>query len=156
MKLSTKGRYGLKAMFDLALHYGEQPISLSSIAERRQISLSYLEQLISQLKKAGVVKSIRGAQGGYILTDTPGNISVGKVLRALEQLAPVDCVTDDHECDSSEFCVTRVIYQKILDSILDTVDHITLQDMIDDYHDKREKSSFVRSIRLFEDNQNGV
>lgn len=151
MKLSTKGRYGLKAMFDLAIHYGEQPISLSSIAERRNISLSYLEQLISQLKKAGVVISIRGAQGGYILSDEPVNISVGKILRALEQLAPVDCVTDDFDCDSSEFCVTRVIYQKILDSILETVDNITLQDMIDDYHNKREKHSIVQTIKLFEE-----
>jgi len=151
MKLSTKGRYGLKAMFDLALFYGDQPISLSNIAERRNISLSYLEQLISQLKKAGVVKSIRGAQGGYILSDEPKNISVGQVLRALEQLAPVKCVTDDHDCDSSEFCVTRVIYQKILDSILETVDNITLQDMIDDYYNKREKGSIVTSIKLFED-----
>lgn len=151
MKLSTKGRYGLRAMFDLAIHFGEQPISLSSIAERRNISLSYLEQLISQLKKAGVVISIRGAQGGYILSDEPANISVGRVLRALEQLAPVDCVTEDFDCDSSEFCVSRVIYQKILDSILETVDNITLQDMIDDYHDKRERHSIVKSIKLFEE-----
>lgn len=149
MKLSTKGRYGLKAMFDLALYYGEQPISLSSIAERRNISLSYLEQLISQLKKAGVVKSIRGAQGGYILNGTPETITVGQVLRALEQLAPVDCVTDDYDCESSEFCVTRVIYQKILDSILETVDNISLQDMLDDYKNKKDNGSIVETIQLF-------
>jgi Rrf2 family protein len=149
MKLSTKGRYGLKAMFDLALYYKDEPIALSSIAERRNISLSYLEQLISQLRKAGVVKSVRGAQGGYILNGTPATITVGQVLRALEQLAPVDCVTDDYDCDSSEFCVTRVIYQKILDSILDTVDNITLQDMLDDYAVKKDKSSIVTSIQLF-------
>ncbi len=151
MKLSTKGRYGLKAMFDLALYYGDQPISLSNIADRRNISLSYLEQLISQLKKAGVVKSIRGAQGGYILSEEPIKITVGQVLRALEQLAPVDCVTEDFDCDSSEFCVTRVVYQKILDSILETVDNITLQDMIDDYHNKRDKHSIVKTIKLFEE-----
>lgn len=149
MKLSTKGRYGLKAMFDLALHYGEQPIALSSIAERRNISLSYLEQLISQLKKAGVVKSIRGAQGGYILNGTPSEISVGQVLRALEQLAPVDCVTDDYDCSSSDFCVTRVVYQKILDSILETVDNISLQDMIDDYDEKKDSGHIVQNIKLF-------
>lgn len=149
MKLSTKGRYGLKAMFDLALNYGDQPIALSSIAERRNISLSYLEQLISQLKKAGVVKSIRGAQGGYILNGTPSEISVGKVLRALEQLAPVDCVTDDYDCSSSDFCVTRVVYQKILDSILETVDNISLQDMIDDYENKKDNGHIVQNIKLF-------
>lgn len=149
MKLSTKGRYGLKAMFDLALHYGEQPISLSSIAERRNISLSYLEQLISQLRKSGVVKSVRGAQGGYILNGTPSEVTVGQVLRALEQLAPVDCVTEDYDCSSSDFCVTRVVYQKILDSILDTVDNITLQDMLDDYESKRDDNAIVPTIKLF-------
>lgn len=149
MKLSTKGRYGLKAMFDLALYHSDTPVALSSIAERRNISLSYLEQLISQLKKAGVVISIRGAQGGYKLNGTPETITVGQVLRALEQLAPVDCVTDDHDCESSEFCVTRVIYQKILDSILDTVDNITLQDMLDDYKAKKNSGFMVDNIKLF-------
>lgn len=148
MKLSTKGRYGLKAMFDLALNYGDQPISLSSIAERRSISLSYLEQLIAQLKKAKLVKSIRGAQGGYMLIDKPSEISVGQILRSLEQLAPVECVLEDYECDSSEFCVTRVVYKKILDSILDAVDNISLQDMLDDYSNKQIKSSIVGSIEI--------
>ena len=148
MKISTKGRYGLKAMFDLALNYGDNPISLSSIAERRNISLSYLEQLISQLKKVGLVKSIRGAQGGYILNDEPKNISVGQVLRALEQLAPADCVLDDHDCESSEACVTRVIYQKILDSILETVNNISLQDMLDDYAAKKSDGFIVENIEM--------
>lgn len=148
MKISTKGRYGLKAMFDLALNYGDEPISLSSIAERRNISLSYLEQLVSQLKKAGIVKSIRGAQGGYILMDKPEKITVGQVLRALEQLAPVDCVKEDHKCESSDACVTRVVYKKILDSILDTVDNITLQDMLDDYEVKRDEGFIVENIEI--------
>ncbi len=148
MKISTKGRYGLTAAFDLAIHYGENPISLSNIAERRNISLSYLEQLISQLKKAKVVKSIRGAQGGYILNDKPENITVGQVLRAVEQLAPVDCVLDDHDCEKSGCCVTRVVYKKILDSILDTVDNITLQDMIDDYSNKKHGTLIVESIEI--------
>jgi Rrf2 family protein len=92
---------------------------------------------------------VRGAQGGYILNGTPETVTVGQVLRALEQLAPVDCVTDDYDCVSSEFCVTRVIYQKILDSILDTVDNITLQDMIDDYETKKDNGSIVQNIKLF-------
>lgn len=149
MKLSTKGRYGLKAIFDLALHYEEQPISLSAIAQRCDISLSYLEQLISQLKKFGVVSSVRGAQGGYILNGQPKDITVGQVLRALEQLAPVDCVTDDYDCESSDFCVTRVIYQKILDAILETVDNITIQDMIDDFKSKNNNGTWIQNIKLF-------
>lgn len=148
MKISTKGRYGLKAMFDLALYYSDEPVSLSCIAERRKISLSYLEQLISQLKKAGVVKSIRGAQGGYLLSDKPSNISVGQVLRALEQLAPVDCVKEDSNCESADACVTRVVYKKILDSILDTVNNITLQDMLDDYNNKKQDGFIVENIEI--------
>ncbi len=149
MKLSTKGRYGLRAIFDLALNYEDSPIALSLIAERRNISLSYLEQLIAQLKRAGVVNSVRGAQGGYILSDTPDKITVGMVLRALEQLAPADCLTDDNDCSSSNYCVTRIVYKKMLDSILETIDNITLQDMIDDYNDKKEQNYTVQSIQLF-------
>ena len=80
MKLSTKGRYGVKAMFDLALHHGEGPIALKSIAERQGISEHYLEQLIAVLRKAGLVKSVRGAQGGYSLAREPENITVGDII----------------------------------------------------------------------------
>ena len=91
MKLSTKGRYGLRAVVDLALHQEEEAVSLSSIAERQHISMSYLEQLIARLKKAGIVGSVRGAQGGYMLAKPAGEISVGEILRALEgSLNPVD------------------------------------------------------------------
>lgn len=136
MRLSTKGRYGLKAIFDLALHYGDGPISLTSISERQDISLSYLEQLFSTLRKSGYVRSIRGAQGGYILEGQPDKITVGDVLRALEgQLAPVSCVkSGSHEhCDKSGECVTRAVWEKINRSINDVVESITLQDMINDH-----------------------
>lgn len=138
MRLSTKGRYGLKAMFDLALHYGDGPISLASISDRQDISLSYLEQLFSSLRKAGYVKSIRGAQGGYILEMQPREITVGDVLHVLEgQLAPVSCVKSDsqHDCDCSKSgeCVTRAVWEKIHDSINAVVESITLQDMINDH-----------------------
>jgi len=136
MKLTTKGRYGLKAMFDLALHYNDKPITLSSIGERQNISVNYLEQLISLLKKAGFVKSIRGAQGGYILAKIPSKISVGEILVTLEgQMAPADCVGDDPEeiCTNSDYCVTKIIFEKIYESINDVIFSITLQDMIDDH-----------------------
>ena len=83
MKLSTKGRYGLKAILDLALHSADGQITLNSIAERQGLSESYLEQLFAALKKAELIKSIRGPQGGYMLADDPENISVGDILRAL-------------------------------------------------------------------------
>ena len=84
MKLTTKGRYGLRAVIDLAVYAKEEPVSLAEVAERQKISISYLEQLIAKLKKADIVKSTRGAQGGYTLAKAPEQISVGEILRALE------------------------------------------------------------------------
>ncbi|MBF4693706.1 RrF2 family transcriptional regulator [Fusibacter ferrireducens] len=142
MKLSTRGRYGLKAMFDLAMHYGEGPISLTSISERQAISVNYLEQLISPLRKAGLVKSIRGAQGGYMLARPADKITVGIILTTLEgPLAPTDCVVEDDDgdaCDHSTYCVTKVIYEKIYESITSVVNSITLQHMVDDYEQNRD------------------
>ena len=89
MKLSTRARYGLKALIDLGLHSENETVSLQSIAERQDISVSYLEQLMGKLRKAGIVKSIRGAQGGYRLGRPPEEISVGDILRALEGDVPV-------------------------------------------------------------------
>jgi len=92
LKLSTKGRYGLRAIVDLAINGEKEAVALSGIAERQDISISYLEQLIAKLKKAGIVTSIRGAQGGYLLAKNPEEISVGEILRALEgDLNPVNC-----------------------------------------------------------------
>lgn len=149
MKLSTRGRYGLKAMFDLSLHYGDGPVSLTSIAERQAISVNYLEQLISPLRKSGLVKSVRGAQGGYMLAKPPEEITVGIILTTLEgPLAPTDCVvTDDSEelCDHSNYCVTKVIYEKIYESISSVVNSITLQHMVDDYQFNKE-SDIIASI----------
>ena len=149
MKLSTRGRYGLKAMFDLALNYGDGPISLTSSAERQAISVNYLEQLISPLRKAMLVESVRGAQGGYMLAKSPNEITVGVILTTLEgPLAPTDCVVvdgDDDMCDHSTYCVTKVIYEKIYESISTVVNSITLQHMIDDYKSNQD-SLIIQSI----------
>jgi Rrf2 family cysteine metabolism transcriptional repressor len=149
LRLSTKGRYGVKAMVELALSYGEGPIALNSIAERQNISIHYLEQLFASLRKAGYVKSIRGAQGGYVLADKPQNITVGDIIRTLEgPLAPTDCVIeeDSKECSRAEFCVTRTVWIKIKDSINYVVDSITLQDMIDDYQKMHSNNSYMYYI----------
>ncbi len=133
MKLTTKGRYGLRAVIDLAVYAKDEPVSLAAVAERQNISISYLEQLIAKLKKAGIVKSTRGAQGGYTLAKTPENISVGEILRALEgTLNLVDCVAGnkDSECASFDFCVTKYVWQRISDSINDTVDAISLAELL--------------------------
>jgi len=135
MKLSTKGRYGLKAAFDLAMNYGLGAIPLKSIAERQEISENYLEQLISSMRKAGLVKSERGAQGGYQLAKKPSEITVGDVLRVLEgPLGIADCLMEDNAnpCPKSDRCITKVVWEKIKDSITKTVDSISLQDMCDE------------------------
>lgn len=94
MKLSTKGRYGVIAMYDLAMHAGDkEPISIKNVAERQEISEHYLEQLMGQLRKAGLVKSTRGAQGGYFLARSPKDVTVGDIIRVMEgPIAPVDCL----------------------------------------------------------------
>ncbi len=141
MKVSTKGRYGLKAMVDLAVHCkGNLCVSLKSIAERQGISEAYLEQLMAVLKKNGFVKSIRGAQGGYILAKDLEEISVGDILRALEgPLNVVECVSDKKNvsCGSGtcKKCVTKNVWEKISDSLSEVVDSISLKDLADEYVD---------------------
>lgn len=133
MKLSTKGRYGLRAMIDLARYSEEEPVSISSVATRQGISERYLEQLVSLLKKAGLVKSIRGASGGYVLARAMNEISVGDILRALEgNLEPVQCAAfySEDGCSASGGCVTKYVWQKINDSINHTVDEIKLDELV--------------------------
>jgi Rrf2 family cysteine metabolism transcriptional repressor len=139
--LSTKGRYGLKIMYELALNYGNGPMPLKEVAQRQQLSETYLEQIIAHLKKGGLVTSIRGAQGGYELIRKPEEISVGEIIRTLEgPLAPAECVLDDEpECTKAEYCVTRLIWEKIMESINNVIDSITLNDMVDDYYKLKQK-----------------
>lgn len=136
MKLSTKGRYGLRAVVDLALNGEKEAVALSSVAERQGISISYLEQLIAKLKKAGIVNSIRGAQGGYILAKKPEEISVGDILRALEgDLNPVDCAElegSNNSCVGANLCVTKYVWMRISDSINNTVDTMLLSELINE------------------------
>lgn len=133
MKLSTKGRYGLRAMIDLAIHSEKEAVSIASIAARQQISESYLEQLIPKLRKAGMISSVRGAGGGYKLAKPSSEISVGDVLRALEgNLDPVDCagLSGTAGCEGANSCITKYVWKKINDSINETVDGIYLSELI--------------------------
>lgn len=132
MRLSTRGYYGLKAMFDLAQHYGPNPITLKSVAQRQRLSEHYLEQLMSMLRKVGLVKSFRGSQGGYILAREPSQITVGEIVRALEgPIAPVYCVNEEEPggCDESEYCITRTVWVKVRDGIVEILDSISLGDL---------------------------
>ncbi|KSV58635.1 RrF2 family transcriptional regulator [Acetivibrio ethanolgignens] len=133
MKLSTKGRYGLRAVLDLASNSETEAVALSSIAERQSISISYLEQLIAKLKKAGIVESTRGARGGYILAKPAEEISIGEILRALEgDLNPVDCseLIGGSSCNASDICVTKYVWKRISDSINAAVDGLMLSELV--------------------------
>ncbi|MEF9916253.1 MAG: Rrf2 family transcriptional regulator [Lachnospiraceae bacterium] len=133
MKLSTKGRYGLRALIDLAQYSEIEPVSINSISARQGISERYLEQLMSMLKKAGLIKSIRGANGGYILAKNAKEISVGDVLRALEgSLEPVECsgLQEEDGCSAAGGCVTKYVWQRINDSINQTVDEMKLDQLV--------------------------
>lgn len=151
LKLSTKGRYGLQAMIDLASHSGDGPVSLKSIADRQGLSEHYLEQLISGLRKAGLVKSVRGAQGGYILGREIENIRIGDIIRVLEgPIAPVDCVSEEDPecCNKANHCVTRTIWEKVRDSIADVLDSITLADMVKDAEKLESDQDLMQLIQL--------
>ncbi len=131
MNLSTKGRYGVRAMFDLTLHQGDGPIPLRNIADRQGVSEKYLEQLIGALRKEGLVNSVRGAHGGYLLAKEPSEITIGDIIRALEgPVALADCVgTDLEDCEYEDDCVIKLIWQQIKDKIDGVLDSITLEDL---------------------------
>jgi Rrf2 family cysteine metabolism transcriptional repressor len=135
LKISTRGEYGLRAMLDLAVHYHQNPVTLRSVAERQEISESYLEQLISCLKKAGLVNSIRGAQGGYELAKDPAAIRISEIFTVLEgPIAPVECVNEDHTpeagCKNTQTCAVRLLWQKLRNSIAEVLESTTLADLV--------------------------
>ena len=134
MKLSTKGRYGLRALIDLAMYGEEEAVSIQSISARLQISDSYLEQLVRKLKRAGLVNSVRGAQGGYRLAKPAEEISVGDVLRALEgSIEAVSCGKEHNaNCLGEDLCVARYVWQKVNKSIQETVDSITISQLVEE------------------------
>ena len=128
MKLSTRARYGLKALIDLGLHSANEAISLQSIAERQDISTSYLEQLMAMLKKAGLVKSSRGAYGGYQL----GKQAVLRVLEGSLEAAACPGIENDGTCHGSDVCVAKLVWKRINDSITSAVDTLMLGQLIEE------------------------
>ncbi len=130
MKISTRGRYGLRAMIDLALHEDGKAIPLRVIAERENISEQYLEQLFANLRKSGLVKSVRGAHGGYLLNKNPKDITAGDIFRVLEgPVSPVNCVQEDYECKQSEECATHELWNILSNQIEEVLDSHTLEDL---------------------------
>jgi Rrf2 family cysteine metabolism transcriptional repressor len=137
MRVSTRGEYGVRAMFDLALHYGAGPVSLKTVAERQMVSENYLEQLMAELRKAGLVKSKRGAQGGYELADAPENVSIGEIIRVLEgPITPLDCLDSQTGtgpyCGAPDRCVLRNLWKELQDSMTQVLDSTTLEDLRQD------------------------
>ena len=135
MKVSTKGRYGLRSMIDLAINSTEGHVALLYIAERQNISVNYLEQVFSTLRKAGLVKSVKGAQGGYTLGDSPSRITIGRILRALEgNLSMVEESDSNTGMDNSlQHCIKVNVWDKMTDTLNQIVDSITLEDMVNEY-----------------------
>lgn len=133
MILSTKGRYGLKAVFELSLNYGEGPVSLKKISEKYNISVNYLEQLFAKLKKKGYIETVRGPHGGYLLAKEPKEITVGMILRTLEgDITASECLGKE-VCERESICATRGIFEKIENSINNVIDNITLADMYEEH-----------------------
>ena len=140
MKISTKGQYSLKAMVELAVNPGEDPMSISQLAQSTGVTERYLEQLLPRLRSEGLIESIRGAQGGYRLARPAASISVGDVLRAGEgNLIPVDCaLTSEKACEKEELCVVKFVWKRVMDSINDTVDSISLAELADMKQNRKE------------------
>ncbi|EHG20906.1 hypothetical protein HMPREF9334_01199 [Selenomonas infelix ATCC 43532] len=136
MKLSTKGRYSVTALYELALHYGEGVVPLKTIAQTQQISENYLEQLMSPLRRAGLVESVRGAQGGYTLALPPEEVTIGRIITAVEgPIALVDCLltgtdAEGRSCVRAGHCVTRQVWAEVRDSINSVLNNISLADLI--------------------------
>ena len=131
MMISTKGRYALRIMIDLAQHDSELPVSVREIADRQDISGKYMEQIIGVLTRAGLLRSVRGAQGGYHLTRPAKEITVGMILRATEgDLAPAECVKNDVPCGRTNECSTRLVFEKVYSAINNVIDNVTLSELI--------------------------
>lgn len=132
MKLSTRGRYATRALLDLALHQEEAPVLLKDIAQRQQISLPYLEHLITPLIAGGILRSTRGARGGVSLAKLPEQVKLREVIQLLEgSTAPVECVNNPDICTRSDLCVTRDIWCELRSAIDGVLESTTLQDLVE-------------------------
>jgi len=132
MRLSTRGRYGTRLMVDLAQRHAGGPIPLAEIAKRQDLSAKYLEQLIILLKRAGLIRSVRGRRGGYVLARKPGDITVGEIVETLEgKLSVVDCVLDPELCHRANRCPTRDIWVGITDALKKELFALNLRDILE-------------------------
>ncbi len=133
MKLSTKGKYGVRAVFEIARHYGKGPITIKEIAERQGISFSYLEQILHKLGKAGMIESVRGPAGGYLLARRPAELTIGDIVRSLEgPIALSHCLEpgESGDCNQADDCVARMVWAKVGAKIEEALDSISFDDLL--------------------------
>jgi Rrf2 family iron-sulfur cluster assembly transcriptional regulator len=151
MKISTKGHYAVQAMVDLATRKSDQPVPLSAIAKRQNISLNYLEQLFLKLRKMNMVKSARGPGGGYILARDPSQISIGEIFDAVnENIVLTECIDDNSFCSKTHNCLTQILWLKISESLKKTLFSITLGEVIEEtgkFEELRTDSGLVYDMR---------
>lgn len=142
MKISTKGRYALRLMMELAINKENKAISIKEISTKQNISDKYLEQIISVLTKAGYVRSVRGPQGGYSLKRRPEEYTVGAILRLTEgSMAPVACVEEDAEyCEREKYCATVELWRRINQAVNEVIDHTTLADLVKIQQEKNDNT----------------
>ena len=143
MKLSTRTRYGIRAIMELADNYGNGPLQLKIIAEREDISIKYLEQLMAILKSSGLIRSVRGSKGGYVLAKEPGEIKVSDCFKCLEgPMVTVECVDDKNFCERTTDCVARQLWSEVQQAMIAVLESLTLKDLVErtkanrtlDYH----------------------
>jgi Rrf2 family protein len=147
MKLSTKGKYGVRAVFEIARHYGKGPISIKEIVERQGISISYLEQILYRLGKAGLIDSVRGPAGGYLLARKPSDLTIGDIIRTLEgPIALSHCLEPGEagDCYQADDCVARMVWTKVGAKIEEALDSITFSDLL---HQDHRKGSEVLKLK---------
>jgi len=138
MRFSTKTRYGLRAMIDLAIHYKGKPVLIREIAERQKVSDKYLEQIMLSLKKAGLVESVSGARGGYMLTKNPADIKALTIVEILEgSLSPAPCVDHGGICERENTCTARELWLKVKKSVKDVLNSASLKDLTEDKQKKK-------------------
>lgn len=139
MKLSTKGKYGVRALFEIARNFGQGPLSIKEIAGRQNISLSYLEQILHRLGKAGIIESVRGPHGGYVLARKPSDVTIGDIVRSLEgPIALSHCLEPGMAsgCYQADDCVARMVWAKVGEKIEEALDGITFDHLLRQYHGK--------------------
>jgi Rrf2 family protein len=138
MKLSTRTRYGIRAILELAQHYGEGPLQLRIIAKDQSVSVKYLEQLMAMLKSAGIVRSVRGSKGGYVLARSPAHIKISDCFECLEgSVITTECVDGDNYCERKNNCVAKQLWADVQNAVMGVLESMTLQNLVDRAKDNK-------------------